>query len=66
MVVLFNPYLEVGDEGVHTIPKDISSKVNIIARPEFELAYYDVTIQHVSHYAMERRTPFPLYVHSQS
>ena len=25
--------------------------MNLIARLEFELAYYDVTVQHVSHYA---------------
>ena len=29
----------------------ISSKVNIIAQLEFELAYYDIEIQHVIHYA---------------
>ena len=28
----------------------VSPKVNVIARLEFELAYYNVTIQHVSHY----------------
>ena len=27
-------------------------KVKIIARLEFELAYYDIAAQHVSHYAM--------------
>ena len=37
-----------GGKGVHTFPKGISSKVNtrelVIARLEFELAYYDVTV----------------------
>ena len=31
-------------------PKSISPKVNVIARVEFRLAYYNVTDQHVSHY----------------
>ena len=31
----------------------ISLKVNFIARLEFELDYYDITFQHVSHYAVE-------------
>ena len=29
----------------------ISPKVNVIAWLEFELAYYDIAIEHVSHYA---------------
>ena len=29
------------DKGVHTFPKGICPKVNIIARLEYELAYYD-------------------------
>ena len=33
--------------------EDISPKANIIARLEIELAYYDITVQHVSHYTME-------------
>ena len=28
----------------------MSSKVNVIAQLEFELAYYDVAVHHVSHY----------------
>ena len=40
------------DGGVHTFPKGISPKVNVIVQLEFELAYYDVAVQHVSHYAM--------------
>ena len=36
----------------YIFPKEISSKVNIIAWLEFELAYYDVVVQHVNHYNM--------------
>ena len=32
-------------------PKGICLKVNLRAQLEFELAYYDVTVYHVSHYA---------------
>ena len=41
------------DKGVHAFPKGINPKVNVIAQLEFELAYYDVAVQYVSHYAME-------------
>ena len=41
-MVLFNPYL--GDKGAHTFPKGISLKVDVIMRPEFQLAYYDVAV----------------------
>ena len=34
-----------GDKWVHTFPKGISPKVNVIARLEFELATYDVAVQ---------------------
>ena len=33
------------DKGARTFPKDIYSKVNVIARLEFELAYHDFTVQ---------------------
>ena len=39
--------------GGHTFPKDINLKVNVLLRQEFELAYDDVTVKHVSHYATE-------------
>ena len=29
----------------------ISPKLNIIARLEFELVYYDVEVEHINHYA---------------
>ena len=47
LVALFNPQL--GDKGVHTFPKDISLKGNVIVELEFELANYDVLVQHFSH-----------------
>ena len=33
---------------VHTFPTDISPKVNVIARLEFELPYYDVEDQNAN------------------
>ena len=38
-----------GYNGVHAFLKDISLKVNTIAWLEFELAYYDVAVRHISH-----------------
>ena len=38
---------------VSTFSKGIRPKVNVIAELEFELAYYNVPIKHVSHYAQE-------------
>ena len=32
------------DKGVHTFPKGISPKVNVIVRLEYELAYYDSAV----------------------
>ena len=40
----------MGDKGVHTFHKSISLKVNIIVQSKFELTYYDVVVQYVSHY----------------
>ena len=37
------------DKGIHTPPKSISPKMNAILWLEFELAYYNVTVQHVNH-----------------
>ena len=37
---------------VYSFLKDVSPKVNIVAWLEFELAYYNVSLQHVNHYAM--------------
>ena len=33
-----------------TFSKDITPKVNVIVRLEFELAFQDVTVQHVCHF----------------
>ena len=43
------------DKGVHTVPKGIFPKVNIIALLENELAYYDSEIHRFNHYTT--RTP---------
>ena len=43
----------MGDKEFHTFPKGIRAKVNIIARLEFELAYFEVTVKllrHFNHY----------------
>ena len=37
---------------VHTIPKDISPNVNVMARTEFELAFYDSIVPHFEHNTM--------------
>ena len=38
------------DKGVHTFPKGICPKVNVIARLEYELAYYDSAVHYFNHY----------------
>ena len=38
-----------GDKGVHTFHKGISAEVNVIERLEFELAFFQAAVQHVSH-----------------
>ena len=43
---------------VHTFPKSIYPKVNVIARLEYELAYYDSSAHCFNHYTT--RTP-PCY-----
>ena len=45
------------DKGVHTFPKGICPKVNIKLRPEFELAYYDSTVQCFNHNTTFNITP---------
>ena len=39
-----------GGNWIHTFPKSISPKTNVMARLEFELAYFEATVQHFSHY----------------
>ena len=43
------------DKGVHTFPKGICQKVNIITRLEYELAYYNSAVHRFNHYTT--RTP---------
>ena len=43
------------DKGVHTFPKGICPKVNVIARLEYELAYDDSAVHRFNHYTT--RTP---------
>ena len=43
------------DKGVQTFPKGICPKVNVIARLEYELAYYDSAAHRFYHYTT--RTP---------
>ena len=38
------------DKGVHAFHKDICPKVNVIARLEYELAYYDFVVHRFNHY----------------
>ena len=47
------------DKEVHTFPKGICPKVNIIARLENELAYYDSAVHRFNHNTM--RTPPIMY-----
>ena len=49
-VILFNPELD-GIKRFNTFLKAISSKVNVRARLEFELAYFKTAVQHFSPYA---------------
>ena len=37
-----------GDKRVHTFPKSINPKVNVIVQLEFELVVYNVKVIHVS------------------
>ena len=46
------------DKGVHTFPKGICPRVNVIARLEYELAYYDSAVHGFNHYT--KTTP-PFY-----
>ena len=43
------------DKGIHTFPNGICPKVNVIARLEFELTYYDSAVHRYNHYTT--RTP---------
>ena len=51
------------DKWVHAFPKGICPKANVIARLEFELAYYDTTVHRFNHYTTRNPQPpiYPLY-----
>ncbi len=38
------------NKGVHTFPKGICPKVNVTARLEYELAYYNSAVHRFNHY----------------
>ena len=45
--------LDYGHQFYLLFPKGISPKVAIIAQQQFKFTYYDVAVQHISHYATE-------------
>ena len=45
--------------GVHTFPKGICPKVNVIVRLEFELAYYDSAIERFNRYVTKTSPSYP-------
>ena len=45
------------DKGVHTFPKSICPKVNVIARLEYELAYYDFAVHRCNDYTTATPPP---------
>ena len=49
------------DKGVHSIPKSISLKVNVIAQLEFDLVYNVFSVLHVSHYVTGIPLPVSFY-----
>ena len=51
---LFNPLLRGGEE-LHFFPKGIYLKMNVIARLQFEIAYYDVAVGHLATWPFENR-----------
>ena len=48
------------DKGVYTFPKGICPKMNVIARLEYELAYYDSAVHRFNQYPT--RTPQKNYI----
>ena len=52
VMVLFYPELGEG-KGVHTFPKSISLKVNVIAWLEFKLTHHNVTGKRINHYTID-------------
>ena len=52
------------DKGVHTFPKGICPKVNVIARLEYELASYDSAVHRFNHYTTRTPTLWYYLTHS--
>ena len=50
------------DKGVHTFPKSICPKVNLIARLKYELTYNDSTVHHFNHYTTRTPPQHPEYI----
>ena len=46
------------DKGVHTFPKGICPKVNVIARLEYEIACYDSAVHRFNHYTTRTHSIF--------
>ena len=46
------PIVGGGGKEVHTFPRGICTKVNLIAQLEFQLVYFKVAAKHFSHYAI--------------
>ena len=40
-ILKYNNGISLWDEGIHTFPNGISLKVNVIAKLEFELSYFE-------------------------
>ena len=57
-MALFNPQLQEGNKEVHAFRKSFSSKANVIEELEFELAYNDAVVQHISHHTLTISTCF--------
>ena len=53
------------NKGIHTFPKSICPKVNVIARLEYELAYYDSAVHRFNHYATRTLTSNLEFLKSQ-
>ena len=51
------------DKGVHNFPKGICPKVNVMARLEYELAYYDSAVHRFNHYTT--KTPLMQFVNKR-
>ena len=48
-MVLFNLELVGVDKEIHSFSNGLCPKVNVMAQMKYELAYYDIAVQYVSH-----------------